>query len=253
MRFVTALLALLVVAIPGLDRPAAQESAAQTGAHDPANPPIDCPLHRAGVQPGALKPFDEVETYIAFLERPDRARWQKPDEVVAALHLTGAETVADVGAGSGYFSFRIARALPKGRVVALDVEPEMVRHVHHRVITEGISNVQALLADPKDPSVPREADVVFVCDVIHHVEGREAWLRKLAAEVRPGARLVVIEFKEGQLPEGPPEAVKIPKARLVGILRDAGFTLKIDDPKLLPYQTFLVFERVPSENEAESR
>jgi SAM-dependent methyltransferase len=213
------------------------------GAHDPANPPIDCPLHRAGLQPGALKPFAEVEKYLEFLERPDRARWQKPEDVIAALHLAGTETVADVGAGSGYFSFRLGRALPKGRVLAIDVEPEMVRHVHHRVVTEGIPNVQAVLADPKDPSVPPEADVVFVCDVIHHVEGREAWLRKLAAETRPGARLVVIEFKEGNLPEGPPEAVKIPNARLVELLRDVGFVLKTDDPKLLPYQTFLVFER----------
>jgi SAM-dependent methyltransferase len=216
---------------------------AKAAGHDPANPPIDCPLHKQGLDASSLKPFAETEKYIAFLERPDRARWQKPDAVVKALRLKGDETVADVGAGSGYFSFRFATALPKGKVVAIDIDPEMVRHVHHKVMTEGIGNVQAVLADPKDPSVPASADVVFVCDVIHHVEARDAWLAKLFSEMKPGARLVVIEFKEGKLPQGPPEGVKIPKARLTGLVRDAGFTLRSDDPKLLPYQTFLVFER----------
>ncbi len=208
-------------------------------AHDPSNPPIDCPLHKQGVNTGALRPFAETEKYIEFLERPDRAAWQKPDTVVAALHLAGTETLVDVGAGSGYFTFRFAKALPKGKVIATDVEPEMVRHIHHKVMTEGIPNVKAVLADPKDPSVDAAADIVFVCDVIHHVDGREEWLRKLATEMKPGSRLVVIEFKEGKLPEGPPEPVKIPKAKLVSMLEAAGFSLQADDPKLLPYQTFL--------------
>ena len=213
------------------------------GAHDPANPPIDCPLHAKGVSADALRPFAETEKYIEFLERPDRARWQKPDEVVAALHLEGAETLADVGAGSGYFTFRFAKALPRGKVIATDIDPEMVRHVHHKVLSDGVPNVQVVLADPKDPTVSAAADVVFVCDVIHHVEGQAAWLRRMFSEMKPGAKLVVIEFKEGKLPEGPPEAVKIPKAKLTATLRDAGFALKSDDPELLPYQTFLVFEK----------
>lgn len=219
----------------------APSSAQGAAAHDPANPPIDCPLRRQGVNAGALRPFAETERYIEFLERPDRAAWQKPDAVVAALHLAGSETLVDVGAGSGYFTFRLAKALPGGKVVATDVEPEMIRHIHHRVLTENIANVKAVLAKPNDPGVDAAADVVFVCDVIHHVEGREAWLRKLATEMKPGARLVVIEFKDGKLPEGPPESVKIGKVKLVSMLEAAGFSLQADDPKLLPYQTFLTF------------
>ncbi len=163
--------------------------------------------------------------------------------MVAALRLAGDETLVDVGAGSGYFTFRFARALPRGRVVATDVDPEMVRHVHHKVLAENVRNVKAVLADPKDPGIDPAADVVFVCDVLHHVEAREAWLAKLASEMRPGARLVVVEFKEGKLPEGPPEAVKIPKAKLVSMLERAGFSVRSDEPALLPYQTFLTFTR----------
>ena len=71
----------------------------------------------------------------------------------------------------------------------------MVRHIHHRVMTEKIDNVLVVLADPRDPTVSAAADVVFVCDVIHHVEGREAWLRTTFSEMKPGAKLVVIEAR----------------------------------------------------------
>jgi ubiquinone/menaquinone biosynthesis C-methylase UbiE len=151
--------------------------------------------------------------------------------------------VVDVGAGSGYFTFRFAKALPKGRVVATDIDPEMIRHIHHKVLIEGVVNVEAVLADPKDPRVDPRADVVFVADVLHHVDGREAWLAKIFSEMKAGARLVLIEFKEGKLPQGPPESVKIPKAQLTAMVRTAGFVSRADDPRLLPYQTFLVFEK----------
>lgn len=204
-------------------------------------PPIDCPLHGAGIDPRDLKPFEEVEDYIAFLERADRLRWQKPDEVVSALGLRGDETVVDLGAGSGYFTFRLAKALPRGKVVAVDTQPEMIRHIHRRVMSEGVSNVEARVADPHDPELPAGTDMVFLCDVLHHIQERPRWLETLHARMPSGARIVLIEFKAGKLPEGPPEAVKIPKDRLVALVREAGFRLQRDDPDLLPYQEFLAF------------
>ena len=212
-------------------------------AHDPAHPPIDCPLRKHGVDPSSLKPFQEVEDYIAFLDSSDRAAWQKPDEVVAALGLKGNETVVDAGAGSGYFTFRLAAALMRGKVVATDVEPEMVRHLHHEVLTRGLANVEVVLAAGDDPGVPATADLVFVCDVLHHVPDRPGWLGKLFSEVRPGARFVLVEFREGPLPEGPPEAMKIPRQALVNMVVAAGFELAEERPGLLPYQTFLVFRK----------
>jgi SAM-dependent methyltransferase len=211
--------------------------------HDPAHPPIDCPLRRHGIDPTDLRPFEEMESYIAFLDRPDREAWQKPDAIVAALGLTGSEVVADLGAGSGYFTFRFAGMLPRGRVVAIDIEPEMVRHVHHQAMVRGLSNVEATLADASDPSVPASADVVFVCDVLHHVAGREAWLAKLFGEMKAGARLALVEFREGPLPEGPPESVKLPRAALIDLATGAGFELVEDRQGFLPYQTYLVFRK----------
>jgi len=211
--------------------------------HDPAHPPIDCPLHKLGVDPAHVRPFDDVEKYIAFLEKPERAVWQKPDKVVAALGLTGSETLVDIGAGSGYFSFRFARVLPKGKVIAEDTEPEMVRHVHHRVMTEGISNIQSVLSKPEAPEIASDADWVFICDVLHHVPDRPAWLGRIASGMKHGAKLALVEFKEGKLPEGPPESAKIPRTQLLSLFSAAGFTLDSEKPDLLPYQVFLAFRK----------
>ena len=200
-------------------------------------------LEKRGLDPAHLRPFEDTAKYIAFLERPDRAAWQKPDAVVAALGLTGRETVVDVGAGSGYFSFRLASAVPEGKVIALDVDPEMIRHIHHKAMTEGVRNVQVAFAKPDDPGVPAEADLVFMCDVLHHIQDRPAWMAKLAAQMHKGARLALVEFKEGKLPEGPPEAVKLSRAQLVALATGAGLVLDSEKPDLLPYQTFLVFRK----------
>jgi SAM-dependent methyltransferase len=211
--------------------------------HDPSHPPIDCPLRKQGIDPTHLRPFEDVAKYIEFLDRPERKVWQKPDEVVAALGLRGDEVIFDVGAGSGYFSFRWAAALSKGRVVAADTEAEMIRHVHHRAMTEGVENIAVKLIQPSDPGVDATADIVFVCDVLHHVADRPAWLRKVASGMKSGARFALIEFKEGKLPEGPPEGTKIPRAELVTLVTRAGLTLEKEHDGLLPYQVFLVFRK----------
>jgi SAM-dependent methyltransferase len=213
------------------------------GSHDPSHPPIDCPLRKQGIDPTHMRPFEDVEKYIAFLDRADRAAWQKPDEVVAALGLKGTETVFDLGAGSGYFSFRFAQVLSSGKVIAADTEAEMIRHVHHRAMSEGAGNIEAKLIQPNDPGVSLVADVVFVCDVLHHVADRPAWFAKLKSEMKSSARLVLIEFKEGNLPEGPPEGAKIPRAQLIELATGAGFALDLERKDLLPYQVFLVFKK----------
>ena len=211
--------------------------------HDPTHPPIDCPLRAKGIHPHDMKPFEEVEKYIAFLERADRAAWQKPDVVVAALKLNGDETVVDLGAGSGYFSFRLAKALPRGKVVAIDIEPEMVRHIHHRAMTQGVTNIEATLTKPDDPGDVGAGDLVFICDVLHHVGDRDAWLARLFAKMKQAARLVVIEFKEGPLPEGPPEAAKVTRAEILRGVTGAGFVATEEETDLLPYQTLFGFRK----------
>lgn len=221
----------------------AKQTAHSTKEHDPANPPIDCPLRKQGIDPSHMKPFEDVERYITFLEREDRAVWQKPDEVIAALGLTGNETVVDLGTGSGYFAFRFAKALPRGRVIAADIEPEMIRHIHHKAMSDGVRNIEATLIQADAPTIPSGVDLVFVCDVLHHVADKPSWLSKITNAMPSGGRLVLIEFKEGDLPEGPPESMKIPHDELVKLVTDTGLLLAEENAKLLPYQTFLLFKK----------
>lgn len=207
-------------------------------------PPIECPLSKAGIDKTKLKPFEEVEDYINFLERADRAKWQKPEVVVRELRLKGTETVVDLGSGSGYFTLRLSKAVPKGKVIAIDSQPEMVRHVHRKVLTGEWPNVRAQLGKPNDPGLPSDADCVFVCDVLLHVRKKLDWLKTIQSQMQSGAKLVLIDFREGDLPEGPPESLKVPKSEVLRLCKEAGFELKRDDPNLLPYQEFLVFEKL---------
>jgi hypothetical protein len=119
----------------------------------------------------------------------------------------------------------------------------MIRHIHHKAMSEGFANVTATLSTPDDPGIPPGTDLVLVCDVLHHVKDRAGWLVKLGKEMHPGAKLVLIEFKEGKLPEGPPEHGKIPRAELLKLAAGAGLTLEAEPRDLLPYQLFLVFKR----------
>jgi len=203
--------------------------------------PIDCPMRKHGIDPHKMKPFDKTEKYIEFLERKDRENWQNPDDIIKKLSLKGDEKIADVGAGSGYFSFRFAEKLKTGKVYAIDVEPEMIRHIHHKSMTRKIQNIDAIIAEYNDPKVPGDSDIVFICDVLHHVKKRAEWLKKLHSEMKRGAKLVIIEFKEGKLPQGPPESLKISKEELYELIEAAGFKKVSEDTKILPYQYFLEF------------
>ena len=128
-------------------------------------------------------------------------------------------------------------------MIAIDSQPEMVRHVHRKVLTGTWPNVRAQVAKPDDPGLPPDADLVFVCDVLLHVQKKAEWLKMLHSEMKNGAKLVLIDFQAGELPEGPPERIKVPKKEIFRLCKEAGFTLKQDKPDLLPYQEFLVFER----------
>jgi len=233
-----------VAAAPAEDKAPARGEHSRINAEHTGNPPVDCPLRKQGINPHELEPFADTQKYIDFLDRSDRAAWQKPDAVIQELQLAGNEKIADIGAGAGYFTFRFARAVPDGTVYAIDIEPEMLRHIHHKAMTEGVRNIEVIKAAPDDPHVPPGADLVFVCDVLHHVQGPQAWLKKLSAQMKQGARLAVIEFREGDLPEGPPPAVKIPGKKLIAMITEHNFKLEREKYEILPYQVFLIFSKI---------
>ena len=180
--------------------------------------------------------------YVASLDDPARDEYQKPDEVLKALALRPGEVVADIGAGSGYFTLRFARAVGEaGRVYAVDVSPDMVRHLNRRLRDAGIRNVVPVLSDPDDPLLPdASVDRFVIVDTWHHVEDQAKYLGLLKRMLKPGGQVVHIDFQKRDLPVGPPVGMKVAREDLVKQMEGAGFRLAAEHA-FLPYQYFLVF------------
>jgi len=184
----------------------------------------------------------DPKAYIAMLENPARDAYQKPDEVVRALALKPGETVADIGSGSGYFTLRLAAAVgDTGRVYGVDIDPEMIRHLNHRVRDAGVRNVQTVLSEPDDPLLPdASVDRFVIVDTWHHIEKQAEYLALMKKMMKPGGQVVMIDFQKRELPVGPPLAMKIAREDLVRQLETNGFRLASEET-FLPYQYFLVF------------
>ena len=186
---------------------------------------------------------EDPPAYMAALDNPERDEYSKPARVVKALALREGETVADIGSGTGYFTVRFARAVgDTGTVYAVDVSPDMVRHLNRRLRDEGIGNVRTVLAEPDDPLLPDgSVDRFVIVNTWHHIHDQAGYLEKMKRMLRPGGQIVHIDFHEGDLPVGPPAGHKIPRDDLVTQMQKAGFRLTTEHD-FLPYQYFLVFE-----------
>lgn len=184
----------------------------------------------------------DVAQYIAALEDSARDEYLMPEEVLAALALAPNAVVADVGCGPGYFTLRAARLAPAGVVYGVDVEPRQLDRLNEHLTATGIPNVVPVLATVDDPRLPpRGVDVILVIDTYHHFDDRPAYLAKLRAALKPGGRLVDIDFHAGELPVGPPPDHKFSREQSVQEIEAAGFTL-VEEPTFLPYHYFLIFE-----------
>src|SRR5512140_137700 len=138
--------------------------------------------------------FAGAEHWAKVFDDPARDAWQKPHEVVQALQLAPDAAVADIGAGTGYFAVRLAHMTPKGRVYAVDIEPDMVKYLGERAQKSGLSNLTPVLAKPDDPQLPSKVDLALMVDVYHHIGAREAYFRKLATMLKPGGTVAIIDF-----------------------------------------------------------
>jgi ubiquinone/menaquinone biosynthesis C-methylase UbiE len=214
------------------DQPAQQDRPADHGEH----------AHGEGMET-AEHGFEDVQKWVERFESPERDDYQMPDRVIEALGLEPGQTAADIGAGTGYFTFRLARAVaPDGKVHAVDIEPGMVDFLNERMENEEAGNlVEAILADPADPLLPDgTVDLILLVNTYHHIPGRVDYLLGLKADLAPRGRIVVIDFNKKEIPVGPPKEHKMSRGEVIFDFESAGYRL-VREKNFLPYQYFLVF------------
>lgn len=183
------------------------------------------PHHEHDHEHAHLHRFEDPAFWSQRWDDPARDAWQRPHEIVGLLTLAPGMTVADLGTGTGYFVPYLSRAVgPGGRVLALDVEPAMVRWVTERADKDGLANVEARAVAPDEPGLaPASVDRVLVANTWHHVAGRVAYAQKLAAALRPGGEVWIVDFTK-ESPKGPPPEAKLGEAEVMAELRAAGLT-----------------------------
>lgn len=182
-----------------------------------------------------------LDAYVADMEDASRAAWQRPDEVVRALELEPGDTACDIGAGPGYFSLRLARVVaPAGHVYAVDVEPRMLEALNERLERASVDNVTPVLSLPADPLLAdRLCDLVLIVNTYHHFPDPPRYLKRLTRALRPGGRLVNIDFHKRETPHGPPVARRVAREDFLNDARGAGLE-PLGEPAFLPYQYFVV-------------
>lgn len=184
--------------------------------------------------------FTDAEKWARSFDDPKRDAWQKPHEVITALALAPDAVVADIGAGTGYFAVRLAHFVPKGKVLAVDAEAAMVKHLEARAQKAGLANLKAVLGRADSPQLPEKVDVAMLVDVYHHIDKRETYFRTLRESLKPGGRVVIIDFNQSS-PVGPPVRARITADKVKGEMAAAGYRVKAE-PGFLPNQYMIVFE-----------
>ncbi len=174
---------------------------------------------------------------------PARKKWQKPDALVRALRVRRGQVVAEIGAGPGYFTPRLARAVgSSGHVFAVDPEAAVLDVLRKRLARSGVKNVTPVLSRDDDPLLPRgQCQVAIIINAYHHMHGAASFLRRLASELPRGARVINVDWNE-ESEFGPPPKRRIPRTRFLRDARRAGLRLVADRP-VLEHQYFLELRR----------
>jgi SAM-dependent methyltransferase len=231
---------ILTTLLAGACNPASTQAVARTGPRSAEreagpHPHEHVRTHDGHGVGGAHHGFADADALAHVLDDPARDTWQRPDDVLRALELEPTMIVADVGAGTGYFSVRLARAVPRGDVIATDIEPDMVRFLSERARREGLPNLRAIQASTGASGLAASSvERILVVHVWHHLSGRGEYARGLAAALRPGGRLLVVDFSPAA-DRGPPASMRVAPETVIAELEAAGLSASVS-PIALPHQ-----------------
>ena len=175
----------------------------------------------------------------------NRDQWQQPEKVIAALKLRPGDQVADLGAGGGYFTFKLAKAVgPTGKIYAVDIDREMTDLISEQAKKDSVQNIETILAKAEDPLLPKSGiDLILTVNTYHHIGERIAYFKNLQKYLRPGGRIAVIDYDRRAWFEGllrhytPTEFIKRE-------MEQAGYALQ-QEHNFLDRQSFLIFAVKP--------
>lgn len=185
--------------------------------------------------------FTDPEALAKNFDNPEREAWQMPDRVIADLGLKAGERVADIGAGTGYFSVRLAKLAAKPTVYAVDIEETMVDYLGKRAQEESLSNIKPVLGKPERAMLPDTVDTVLVVNTYHHIADRKAYFRDLAGSIRQGGKLAIVDWNANSS-SGPPAEHRFTVAEIRAELEAVGYRF-VQQHNYLPRQNYLIFER----------
>ena len=178
---------------------------------------------------------------LGLLEGPDRDAYQRPDQIMDALQIGENSVVADLGAGGGWFTVRLARRVQNGRVYAEDVQPQMIQAIERRVQREGLEKiVRMVLGTQTDPKIPEPLDAVLIVDTYHEMEQPVALLRNVARALKPTGVIGIVNYKKDGGGPGPLMEERVDPERVIRDARAAGLELRKRE-NFLRYQYLLIF------------
>lgn len=212
-----------------------------------APPPLATSMERP--RPNADSGMGNFENLVADYESKDRVIWQKPGMVISMLGDLKGKTVADIGAGTGYFAFRMVPLADK--VIAVDIDPRFIAFmdsVKVRLPEQYRNRFDSRLAKPSDPMLaPKEADAVIIVNTYGYIENRVQYLQRLASGMKTGGSLLIIDFKKNNLPIGPEDTYKVSLRQVEKELQAGGFSVAKIDNESLDYQYIVLATRMEEE------
>jgi cyclopropane fatty-acyl-phospholipid synthase-like methyltransferase len=186
--------------------------------------------------------FENAEKSAKNFDNPEREAWQKPEQVLDLLKLPTNALVADIGAGTGYFSVRIAKRVPEGKVFAADLEPDMVRYLGERAKHDNLNNINPVQAGLESPNLPEPVDLILLVNAYHLIGNRVDYFSKLQASLKPNGRLVLVDWRMDSK-DTPPKMRLVEYDTAMDELKTAGYTLVETNKDLLARQYIAILQK----------
>ncbi len=191
--------------------------------------------------PASQQRFSDINKWLKLFEGDKRDEYQKPEAVVNTMNLKPGNVVADIGAGTGYFTRRFAVAVgPNGTALGLDIEESMVNHMNEEAKKMGLNNYNARIVKTDNPELaPNSIDVIFLCNTYHHIENRVDYFKNVSKSLKSDGRIIIVDFYKNT-DFGPPRDHKLAKEIVQKEMELAGYSL-VQDLKILQEQYYLEF------------